>query len=102
MEDFSKYNQAWIKRALNPETPTKEAMETIKSANAELDGMHIVFPTIRMMGGKLIQLDNDTALEIAKQKKDYVAFDSADEALNFSKSLSKAIGLARQNNKRLK
>jgi hypothetical protein len=44
-------------------------METIKSANAELDGMHIVFPTIRRMRGKLVQLDNDTALEIAKQKK---------------------------------
>jgi hypothetical protein len=38
--------------------------------------MHIVFPTIRSMGGKLVQLDNDTALEIAKQKKDYVTFDS--------------------------
>jgi hypothetical protein len=47
MEDFSKYNQAWIKRALDPKTPTTDAMETIKSANAELDGMHIVFPTIR-------------------------------------------------------
>jgi hypothetical protein len=62
MEDFSKYNQAWIKRALDPKTPTTDAMETIKSANAELDGMHIVFPTIRSMGGKLVQLDNDTTL----------------------------------------
>jgi hypothetical protein len=35
----------------------------------------------------LVQLANDTALEIAKQKKDYVTFDSANEALNFSKDL---------------
>ena len=53
MEDFNTYDRSWIKRALDPNTPTTVAKETVKTASSEFNGKEILFPTIRLIDGKL-------------------------------------------------
>jgi len=64
---------------------------THRMASAEIDGRHIVYPTIQPIDGKLQQLDNNTALQRALQQGDYVAVSSAEEANWFASGGYKAI-----------
>ena len=49
------YDKEWIKRALDPSTPTTEAMETVKTGSGEYQGKEILFPTLspKQLSGKL-------------------------------------------------
>ena len=89
-------NRAWINRALNPETPTTEAKETVKTRSSEVNGQEILYPTIRMINGHLKKLGDQEALEIALEKKDFIKFNSPNEANNFSKYLSDLINRRRK------
>ena len=69
MEDFNTYNRAWIKRALNPNTPTTVAKETVRTSSTEYNGKEILFPTIRLVDGELKKFSRKDAFRIAVQKK---------------------------------
>ena len=95
------YDREWIKRALDPSTPTTEAMETVKTASGEYKGKEILFPTIRMIDGELINL-GEKAMDYAIEKGDFISFNTPDEAKAFSTGLSSMIDLARNTNKEIR
>jgi len=100
-ESYNTYDREWIKRALDPSTPTTEAMETVKTASGEYQGKEILFPTIRMIEGKLINL-GEKAMDYAIEKGDFISFNTPDEAKAFSTGLSSMIDLARNTNKAIR
>ena len=100
MEDYNTYDREWIRRALDPSTPTTEAMETVRTGSGEYQGKEILFPTIRMINGKLINL-GDKAMDVAIEKGDFIEFQTRGEAKAFSKGLSNMIDMARKTNKRI-
>jgi len=89
----------WVKRALDPSTPTLDGKSIFTQSN-EYQGKEILYPTIRMIGGKLVDL-GDKAMEYAIEKGDYVAFDTPEQANVVAKMLSEAAGMARLTNKPL-
>jgi len=99
MEDYNTYDREWIKRALNPNTPTTVAKETVRTGSAEFNGKEILFPRIRMIDGKLVKLSNKDAMEMAIRKKDFIEFNTPREATAYSKGLSIMIHMARDKNK---
>ena len=101
MEDYNTYDREWIKRALNPSTPTTEAMETVKTESREYQGKEILFPTIRMINGKLINLGKK-AMDYAIEKGDFITFNTPQEANAFSIGLSNMIDMARNTNKKIR
>ena len=99
------YDKEWIKRALDPSTPTTEAMETVRTESGEYQGKEILFPTIRMINGKLINLEElgeGKAMDYAIEKGDFITFNTPEEATAFSNGLSNMIDLARNTNKEIK
>jgi hypothetical protein len=87
---------SYVKRAMNPKSPTLNKNETLqtKGANGKL------FPTIRMnKRGKLKKYEDKQAMKIAKQKKDAISIvDIAPTYVStkdVSLALSKRIGEAR-------
>ena len=86
----------WLRRALNKSTPTTKDQETMRTASAELDGQEIVYPTIRLVGGKLRKLEDGQAFALAKLKKDYVVAGSPAKAVALSKRLSAKVGRVRE------
>ena len=101
MEDYNTYDREWIKRALDPSTPTTEAMETVKTGSGEYQGKEILFPTIRMINGKLINL-GEKAMDYAIEKGDFITFNTPQEANAFSIGLSNMIDMARNTNKKIR
>ena len=101
MEDYNTYDREWIKRALNPSTPTTEAMETVKTESREYQGKEILFPTIRMINGKLINL-GEKAMDYAIEKGAFITFNTPQEANAFSIGLSNMIDMARNTNKKIR
>jgi len=81
----------WLRRALDPSTPTTKANETVKTMS--MDGK--LFPTVRMINGKLTKLEAKEAYDMAIEKRDYIQFNSDEEATKFSKDLSRMIGEVR-------
>ena len=98
---MEKYDRAWIKRALDPSTPTTKAMETVRTGSSEYKGKEILFPTIRLIDGKLVNLGKK-AMDVAIEKGDFIEFDTPEEAEIFSKNLSKMIDNARNTNKKIR
>ena len=91
---------AWLNRALNPKTPTTDARESVRTRSVELDGREVLFPTVRMVGGKLKKYEGQEGLKeafnIAMKKKDFISFNTPEEATVFSKGLSKYISKLRK------
>tara|TARA_R100001460_G_scaffold62643_1_gene102835 strand:+ start:1130 stop:1486 length:357 start_codon:yes stop_codon:yes gene_type:complete len=89
----------WIKRALDVNTPTTEANETVRTASIEQNGLIYLFPTVRMTENGLIKFDGaegiNKAFEISLQNKDFITFDTEEEATDFSKYLSNLINTKR-------
>jgi|TARA_R100001530_G_scaffold32065_3_gene25219 hypothetical protein len=84
---------SWMKRALNPKTPTTKKNETIKTRSVEHNGKEILFPTIRMgRDGKF----RKSGYKEAVRRRDYMTFDNPDAATKFSKRLSRMISHARK------
>ena len=85
---------SWMRRALNPNTPTTKSRETVRTASREHNGKEILFPTIRMgRDGKL----RKSGYKEAVRRRDYFTFDTPAEATRFSKKLSSLIDRARRN-----
>ena len=100
-KDVSGKVPSWLRRALNPKTPTTKASETMRTASVGVeDGKEILFPTIRMIGGKLAKFSVDAAKDYALEQKDYIVRDSEAQATSLSKSLSRAVAKARMNRSR--
>ena len=78
---------AWARRALDPDTPMTEARETVRTMSMD----NRLFPTIRMIGGKLVKLKPEQAYDMSIERGDFIQFDSEAEATAFSKKLSKMI-----------
>ena len=91
MADLPKERPAWLKRALDPSTPTTQAKESVRTASHEGK----LYPTIRMIDGKLTKLSDDEAYDMAMEKGDYIQFKNDTEATKFSVMLSKMIGKRR-------
>ena len=86
----------WVKRAYDKNTLTTKNNETVRTASTKYKGAEILFPTIRMIDGKLTKFDNITeAKQHALVKNDYLVFPSAVEATDFSKKFSKWIDKTR-------
>jgi len=85
---------AWLKRAWNPKTPMTSQNETMRTAthyDPSLDGM-MVYPTIRMVNGKLTKMNDEEARERAMKAKDYILLPGVKDykqGARFSQSLSR-------------
>lgn len=95
-------NIEWIQRALDPSTPMLDN-QTVRTEYSEVDGKIILYPTIRMIDGKLVNLKEKgiDPFEYAFQKGDFLSFDTPEEAQQFSKMFSDLIGNTRNTNKRI-
>lgn len=82
---------AWARRALDPNTPMTEARETVRTMSMD----NRLFPTIRMIGGKLVKLKPEQAYDMSIERGDFIQFDSEAEATAFSKKLSNMIARKR-------
>lgn len=78
---------AWALRALDPDTPMTEARETVRTMSMD----NRLFPTIRMINGKLTKLKPNDAYDMAVEKGDFIQFESDAAATAFSKRLSNMI-----------
>jgi len=78
---------AWALRALDPNTPMTEARETVRTMSMD----NRLFPTIRMIDGKLTKLKPNDAYDMAVEKGDFIQFESDAAADAFSKRLSNMI-----------
>ena len=98
-----KKQPAWLKRALNPDTPTLEN-QTVKT-RVEWDSKgkkKILFPTIRQVGknGKLKIFSVDEARTIAEKNKDFIEVDNFEDGNKLSKSISNEISKKRNSIKK--
>ena len=66
---------------------TVEKRETVRTMSID----NRLFPTIRMIGGKLVKLKPEQAYDMSIERGDFIQFDSEAEATAFSKKLSKMI-----------
>ena len=65
---------SWQKRALDPDSPTTKDNETVRTTSSEYRGKEILYPTIRMIDGKLKKLSDEEAKQYALVNKDYKEF----------------------------
>ena len=101
MEDYNTYDRKWIKRALNPNTVTTGKNETVRLAQTD----NIVYPTVRMVkpgkGGVgntyLKKLPVKKAEQLARNKRDFISFNSEKDARYFAENFTKLIDKKRKN-----
>ena len=90
----------YLRRALNPSTVTTSKNETVRLAQSD----NIVYPTVRMMrpgkGGtgntRLKKLSVKDALQLAKNKRDFIRFSNEKDARYFAENFSKLIDKKRK------
>ena len=83
----------WLARALNSKTPMTKDNETVRTAHRPIgNNRDIVFPTIRMVNGKLKRMSEDEAYETALKKKDFIV---TSDGLEMSKRISRRIAKSR-------
>ena len=87
---------SWQKRALDPDSPTTKDNETVRTTSSEYRGKEILYPTIRMIDGKLKKLSDKEAKQYALVKNDYIEFVSPNQAEAWSKSFSNLINDTRE------
>ena len=83
---------AWLARAFDASTPMTDDNETMRTIDVEIDGKMFLVPTIRMNeDGTLYKLDNEEAVEKAKELGDALPVPEGMNATEFSKALSDAV-----------
>jgi len=92
-------NLEWVKRALDPKTPEMNG-KTVFTQSSEYQGKEILYPTIRMIEGKLMDL-GDKAMDFAIEKGDFITLDSPEEANKLGQMLSDLINATRKVNRPL-
>ena len=96
----SKNAPTWLQRALDPSTPTTEDNETIRSVHEKVDGNWVIYPSIRMIDGKLKKFEGkeiDKAYNMAIDKNDYIVVPArnSEEAKAYSIAISDEISKRR-------
>ena len=90
----------YLRRALNPNTVTTGKNETVRLAQTD----NIVYPTVRMVqpgkGGtgntRLKKLPVKNALQLARNKRDFIRFSNEKDARYFAENFSKLIDKKRK------
>ena len=90
----------YLRRALNPNTGTTGKNETVRLAQTD----NIVYPTVRMVqpgkGGtgntRLKKLPVKDALQLARNKRDFIRFSNEKDARYFAENFSKLIDKKRK------
>ena len=90
----------YLRRALNPNTVTTGKNETVRLAQTD----NIVYPTVRMVqpgkGGtgntRLKKLPVEDALQLARNKRDFIRFSNEKDARYFAENFSKLIDKKRK------
>lgn len=86
---------SWYKRAVDPSTPTTKDNETIRTASRTIGEHEILFPTVRMVNGKLKKFTVEDAYQMSLQKRDFVVTKGPKAATLLSKRISKIVGKRR-------
>jgi len=88
----------FVKRALNPETPTIETdgqPSTVRLGSVTNDGIHYVYPTIFPLntpaGPVLTQMEGQRAVDEAFKRGEYIKFNSGPEANFVAENFSNII-----------
>ena len=85
----------WLRRAMDPTTPTTYANETMRTVSFEQDGVEYVAPTIRREKEGLSRLSNEEAIKEAMRRGDAIRVPKGMTGTKFSKKLSKMVEQAR-------
>ena len=88
----------WMQRALDPNSPMTKDNESVRTTSSEYRGKEILYPTIRMIDGKLKKLSDEEAKQYALVNRDYKEFVSPNQAEAWSKSFSNLIDSNRKDN----
>lgn len=83
----------WERRAMDRNSPLYKGKHTVLTAGYEVNGKHIIVPTLRQKGKKLVKV-KDPVREALKNN-DYRVAGSERDSTILSKDLSKEIGEAR-------
>jgi len=86
----------WLRRAMDPTTPTTYANETVRTVSFEQDGIEYVAPTIRREKEGLSKLSEEEAIKEAMRRGDAIPVPKGMTGTEFSKELSILIGQARK------
>ena len=88
----------WLRRAIKPTNPSTRQNETVRTASAEFNGQEILYPTIRLIGGRAQRLSDDEAFETAVRNRDYIVAGSPSQATGISRAISRFIQRQREGN----
>ncbi len=95
-------NKSWFKRATQPGGELYKGKHTLLTTSSGDGEKEYLYPTIREVDGKLVDL-GDRAFDVAMDKKDYIVFEGKDKeqrATEVSKKISDLIMPMRQLNKK--
>lgn len=87
---------AWLRRAMNPNTPTTDGNETVRTVDFEIDGVTYVAPTLRMGKDGLVRLTRKEAEDEAIRRGDAIPVPEGMTGTEFSKLISDTINDARK------
>jgi len=96
-------DKSWFKRATQPGGDKYKGKHTLLTASSGDGTKEYLYPTIREVDGKLVDL-GDKAFDVAMQKKDYIVFEGDNrikQATEVSKKISDLIIPMRQMNKQI-
>ena len=96
-------DKSWFKRATQPGGDKYKGKHTLLTASSGDGTKEYLYPTIREVDGKLVDL-GDKAFDVAMQKKDYIVFEGdtrTPHATAVSKKISDLIIPMRQMNKQM-
>ena len=96
-------DKSWFKRATQPGGDKYKGKHTLLTASSGDGTKEYLYPTIREVDGKLVDL-GDKAFDVAMQKKDYIVFEGDNrikQATAVSKKISDLIIPMRQMNKQM-
>lgn len=89
-------NPTWLRRAMNPDTPTTYANETVRTIDFEIDGKLYVAPTIRREKEGLVRLSDSEAEAEAIRRGDAIPVPEGMTGKEFSDLISDQINSSRK------
>lgn len=87
---------AWLKRAMNPNTPTTSKNETVQTIDFEVDDVLYIAPTLRMGKDGLVRLSRKEAQDEAIRRRDAIRVPEGMTGTEFSNFISNTIDDARK------
>ena len=87
---------AWLKRAMNPNTPTTSKNETVRTIYFTTDEGTYIAPTLRMGKDGLKRLSNKEAIDEAIRREDAMRVPEGMTGTEFSRFISDTIDDARK------